>query len=152
MPPERAVVTRLISPDDWIKRQLDTLRAVGEANYRTGIAAPKRDPIAAGIEAEDRWAAMVKKAADERRRARALEAVNIDEWYGYTINIGAPRLVEGVTKREKEVRDFVVAWQPILLDHVDAIDKMPDVTDKDREDRMLANLRGLKAKKLAWLK
>jgi hypothetical protein len=58
--------------------------------------------------------------------------------------------VEGVTKREKKVDKFVRAWQPVLSDHVSTIDALPDVTDADRENRMLENLRGLKTKKGAW--
>jgi len=152
MPEVRPTVMRLKKPDDWIKRQLENLRRVGEDNYKVGIRFPKKDPIAAGIAAQDRYEEMMRKKEVLERRKIKLEATDINEWGGYADTIGAPRLVEGVTAREKEVRDFVTAWQPILLDHVDSIDKMPDVTDKDREDRMLANLRGLKAKKLAWLK
>ena len=136
--------------DEWRKRQIDTLKAVGESNFKTGIASPKKDPIAAGIEAEDRFAAEMKKAIEEKRRKKALEATNIDEWYAYTSTLGAARLVEGVTKREKEVADFVNTWQPILTDHVNKIDAMPAVTDKDMEERMLANLRGLKGLKGKW--
>jgi len=148
--PAKAAVTRILSPEDWIKKQLDVLRAVGETNYRIKIARPKRDPIEAGIAAEDRYAAQVKKAIEERRRPKALAATNIDEWYAYSQAIGAPRLVEGVIKREKEVHDFVKPWQPILLEHVKKIDEMPAVTDADMETRMLENLRGLKALKGKW--
>ena len=150
MAAERAVVTRLLPPEKWIERQIKTLTAVGETNYATGIAAPKKDTIAEGIKAEDKYAAEVKKAIEARRRAKALEATNLAEWHQYSSTIGKPRLVEGVTKREKEVRDFVVPWQPRLLDHVGKIDVMPEVTDAEREARMLTNLKGLKALKGAW--
>jgi len=152
MPEERAVVTRLKKPEDWIKRQLDNLKAVGEANFKVGIAYPKKDTIAEGIAAEDKFEAAMKKALEEERRKKALEFVTLQEWYGYSKDIGAPRLVEGVTKREKEVKDFVTGWQPILLDHVAKIDVMPEVTDREREERILANLRGLKAAKGTWRK
>jgi len=148
--PGKASVKRILSPDEWRKKQIDTLKAVGEANYKIGIASPKKDPIAAGIEAEDKWAERVKKAIEEQRRKKGLQATNIDEWYAYSAAIGAGRLVDGVTKREKEVADFVTSWQPILTDHVSKIDQMPAVTDKDMEERMLANLRGLKALHGAW--
>jgi len=152
MPEERAVVTRLKKPEDWIKRQLENLKAVGEDNFKVGIAYPKKDTIAEGIAAEAKYAAAIKKAVDEERRKKALEFVTLQEWFGYSKDIGAPRLVEGVTKREKEVKDFVVSWQPILLDHVAKIDVMPEVTDREREERILANLRGLKAAKGTWRK
>lgn len=143
-------VTRILPPDEWKKRQINNLRAVGEENYKVGINRPKKDPIQAGIEAEDRWAARIKEAIEEKRRQKALQAVSMDEWFNYAMNIGAARLVEGVVKREAKVDRFVRAWQPILLDHVSKIDAMPAVTDKDMEERMLANLRGLKALKGAW--
>ena len=68
--PGKATVKRILSPDEWRKKQLDTLRAVGEANYKIGIASPKKDPIAAGIAAEDKWADRVRKAIEENLTKR----------------------------------------------------------------------------------
>jgi len=147
---EKAVVTPLISPEDWVKIQLGNLTAVGEANYRKKIAIPRADPILRGIETETKYAEAVKKAIEEKRRKKALEATNIEEWYKYASEIGAGRLVEGVTKRENEVRKFVQPWQPILLEHITKVRELPEVTDKEREERMLQNLRGLKALKGNW--
>jgi len=143
-------VTRILPPDEWKKRQINNLRAVGEANYKVGIAKPKKDPIQAGIEADEKWKERIKKAIEEDRRKKALQTVTMDEWYNFANEIGAPRLVEGVTKREVKIDRFVRSWQPILLEHVQKIDAMPAVTDKDMEERMLTNLRGLKALKGAW--
>lgn len=148
--PPKATPKRLLDPTEWRKRQIDTLKAVGETNFKTGIATPKADPIAEGIKAEGRYAEKVKKAIEEERRKKALQTVTLDEWYTYSQVLGAPRLVEGVTKREKEVADFVTAWQPMLMEHVRKIDELPAVTDKDMEDRMLENLRGLKALHGKW--
>lgn len=142
-----ASVTRILSPTDWAKRQIDTLKSVGEGNYKVGIAHPRKDPIAAGIAAEDKYADTMKKVIDEGRRAAGLADVTMAEWYGYASNIGAGRLVDGVVKRSAKISKFVTAYQPMLVDHVSKIDVMADVTDKDREDRMLENLRGLKALK-----
>ncbi len=143
-------VTRILPPDEWKKRQLDTLRAVGQTNYSQGINRPKKDPIEAGIAAEEKWAARIREAIDEGRRKKALAATNMQEWFNYASQIGAGRLVEGVVKREAKVDKFVRAWQPILSDHVAKIDALPAVTDSDMENRMLENLRGLKALKATW--
>jgi len=147
--PSRAEVKRILPPEKWIEKQLGTLSAVGETNYRIGIAAPKKDPIDAGIKAQPKYAAMMKKDEVLARRERALKATNMDEWYAYAQHF-AGRLVPGVTGREKEVHDFVTPWQPIIETHVRKIDEMPEVTDAEREARMLANLRGLKALKGTW--
>ena len=141
------VVKRLLSPDEWKTRQIDTLKSVGEKNYRVGIAGPKADPIAAGIAAQGRYEAQMKKDEVLARRKSALEKTNMAEWSKYASEIGAARLVEGVVKREPKVSAFIRVWQPILLDHVTKIDALPNVTDKEREDRMLENLRGLRGLK-----
>ena len=143
-------VTRILPPDVWRQRQIGNLKSVGEANYKVGISRPKKDVIAEAIKAEDKWATRIKEAIDKGRRKAALASVTLGEWYTYAENIGAGRLVEGVTKREAKVDKFVKAFQPVLTEHVSKIDAMPAVTDKDMEERMLANLRGLKALHGSW--
>jgi len=147
--PTKATPTRILKPEDWINRQISTLKDVGERNFRVGIAFPKDDPIKAGIAAEPVYAAEVKKAIDEQRRAKRLEKTNIDEWYAYTQQF-AGRLVEGVTTREKEVHDFVKPWQPMLLTHVAEIDKLPKVTLRERIDKAVKNIEGLAALRGKW--
>jgi len=147
--PEARVV-RILPPDEWRKRQIGNIKAVGQANYTQGISMPKKDPIQAAIAAEDKYAARTKAAIEERRREKALKSVSTAEWYKYSSEIGAGRLVEGVTKREAKIDKFVKGWQPMLLEHVSKIDAMPAVTDADMEARMLENLRGLKALKGQW--
>jgi len=145
------VVRRLLDPETWKKRQLETLKAVGEANYSVGIAFPKHDPIKKGIEKEKKYAQAMKKVIEKELRKKGLEFTNIDEWYLYS-DAFKGRLVEGVTVREDEVDKFVTGYNPILLEHLKEVDKLPDVTDKEREEKMLQNLRGLKALKGKWRK
>jgi len=143
-------VTRLLPPDEWVKRQIDTLKDVGQRNYKQGIAMPHKDPIEAGIAAEDKYAARLKAAIDRKARAKGLAATNIGEWYNLADTLGANRLVEGVVKREFKVHRFVRGWHPLLQDHVSKLDQLKVVTDADAENKMLENLRGLKALKGAW--
>jgi hypothetical protein len=143
-------VTRLLPPDEWRKRQIGTLKDVGEKNYRQGIQLPAKDPIAAGIDAEAVYAARTKAAIEEGRRAKALRGTSMQEWYTYADTIGAPKLVDGVVKREAKVKRFIDAWIPLLEPHLASIDKLPKATDKDAEEKMLQNLRGLKALHGRW--
>jgi hypothetical protein len=144
-----ATISRLIPPTEWRKRQLDTLKAVGQRNYESGIDMPKKDPIKEGIAAEDRWATRIKEAIDKGRRKAKLAKVTMDEWNAYA-HAFAGKLVDGVVKREAKVAEFIDAWQPKLASHLSKIDAMPAVTDADMENRMLENLRGLKAMKGTW--
>ena len=143
-------VKRLLDPADWIERQIHNLESVGETNYRVGIASPKKDPIKAGIAAEDRYANEMRKVIAEKRRQKALGFVTVDEWFNYASIIGAPRLVPGVTQRRKEVEKFVNGWHPILLAHVKELDALPTATLEQRIDKMVKNVRGLVANKMKW--
>jgi len=143
-------VKRILPPDEWKKRQIGNIKQVGRQNYAQGISMPKKSPIEEAIKAQDRYEEQMRKEEVLKRRKEALETVTDDEWYAYASEIGAERLVDGVVKREKKVDRFVKSWQPMLLDHVAKIDELPDVTDADRENRMLENLRGLKGLKGKW--
>ena len=142
-------ITRLIPPDQWRERQIGNLKAVGQKNYEFGIDNPKKDPIKAAIDAEDRWAERIKEAIEKGLRKKKLQKVTAEEWntYGHAF---ADRLVPGVVKREPKVAAFIDAWHPKLLSHLSKIDAMPAVTDADMEARMIENLRGLKALKGTW--
>lgn len=139
------VISRLPSPEDWRSKQIGNIKAVGETNYRAKIGKPKKSPIAAGIAAEDKYADAMRKALEAKSRAAGLKAVTDDEWLTYAVEIGAGRLVEGVTKREPKVKKFIDAFQPLLGDHLSKIDPMANVTLADRKTKMLANVDGLVA-------
>lgn len=142
-----AQVRRIISPQDWQKRQIDTLNAVGQSNYKLGIQNPKKDPIQAGIAAEQAWRNGLKAAEDRNARVKGLEKTNIAEWAGYAENIGASKLVEGVTKRAAKVNKFLTGYVPLLTDTVTKLDSMPTATTSDRNAKVIANLEALRALK-----
>jgi len=142
-----ATVKRVISPEDWKKRQIDTLKSVGRTNYLQGIRSPRADPIARGIATEGKYAAETRKAIDEGRRKAALQKTDMATWERLAENLGADKLVDGVTKREEKVSKFITTFQPLLTSHLAHVDALAEETDGDRETRMLENLRGLKALK-----
>jgi len=148
----RATVQRVKPPKEWREKQIGNLKAVGRRNYLVGIAFPKKDPIEAGKSnaAEARYAAEMKIVLDEKRRKKALEPLDIDDWYVYARDIGADILVDAVTKREAKVARFVDSWQPMLLDHLAKIDPMSVETLEERIEKAAENIRGLAAMKMKW--
>jgi hypothetical protein len=136
---------RIPSPEDWRAKQIGNIKAVGEANYRAKIVKPKKDPIAAGVEAEAKYAEAMRRVLETKAREAGLRATSSDEWLSYTQNIGAGRLVEGVTKREPKIAKFLGKWQPLLKSHVEKLDTMANATLADRKAKMLANVDGLVA-------
>jgi len=148
----RATVQRVLPPEKWREKQLETLKSVGKKNYLTGIAFPKRDPIEAGKSdaAEARYAAEMRLVIDEERRKKGLAPLTIDDWYPYARDIGAGILVDAVTKREAKVAKFINAWQPMLVEHLGKIDPMSVETLEDRIEKAAENIRGLAALRAAW--
>lgn len=142
-----ASVSRVLSPSEWSKRQIDTLKSVGRTNYVAGIKSPKGDPIIRGIATEGKYAEETKKAIDQGRRKAALAKTDMATWYLYASTLGAEKLVDGVVKREAKVNKFISDFQPLLTSHLSKIDALPETTDGERETRVLENLRGLKALK-----
>jgi hypothetical protein len=138
-------ITRIPSPEDWRAKQIGNIKAVGETNYRAKIVKPKKDPIAAGIDAEPKYANEMRRVIETKAREAGLRATNADEWLSYATEIGAPRLVDGVVKREPKVAKFLGKWQPLLKSHVDKLDTMANATLADRKSKMLANVDGLVA-------
>ncbi len=143
-------ITRLISPTDWSNKQINGIKAVGQQNYLAGIQRPKKDPIAAGIAAEDKWANMVNQAIQNKTRAKKLANVTAQEWESYAETIGANRLVDGVVRRQAKVTAFTTAFQPQLQNLLGTIDAMPTATQSDRNQKMIATIDGLRALRGQW--
>jgi hypothetical protein len=146
-PPNPATVTRLIPASEWLAKQIGNLQAVGETNYRSGITRPKKDPIAAGIAAQPAYEAAMRDPATLKRREAGLRRTNMEEWVSMSERIGAARLVQGVVERQYKVERFLQGYVPKLLAHLARIDALPNVTDADRERRMVVNLQGLRGLK-----
>lgn len=143
-PPNPPTVQRLPTATQWRDKQIGNLQAVGQTNYAAGITRPKKDPIAAGVAAQAKYEAEMRKPEVLKRRETELKKTSMDEWASMAERIGAGRLVEGVTQRVYKVERFLTGYVPKLESHLRTVDALPDVTDADRERRMLENLRGLK--------
>ena len=146
-PANPPTVTRIIPADEWVEKQLRNLQAVGEQNYREGITRPKKDPIAAGIAAQGAYENAMRDPEVLKRRVAGLQRTNMEEWASMAERVGASRLVAGVVERRFKVERAVASLHGHLAQHLQRIDAMPNVTDADRERRMVENLRGLKSMK-----
>lgn len=140
-------VQRLKPPTEIVQKMLGNMQAVGQQNYLRGVQTPKKDPIQAAIAAQAAYEAKMRDPAVLRRREQGLRKTDSQTWFQMTSQLGANRIVEGVVARQQKIEQFWQAWGPLLSQHLQRIDALPNVTDADRERRMLENLRGLKSLK-----
>lgn len=143
-------ITRLISPTDWMNRQMNGLKANGQTNYVQGIQHPHKSPIQAGIAAEDKWANQVQAAIQNKTRSKHLANVTDQEWETYAETIGAPRLVDGVVRRQAKVQSFITNFSPLLLNLLSTVDAMPTGTASERNQKSIAMADGLRALRGQW--
>jgi len=137
-------VTPLKDMGSIVTKQMDTFAAVGATNYLAGVQAPKVDPIEAGITAQPAYESAMRDATVLRRRVDGLRKTNIQEWVQAAETKGVARIAEGVAAARPKIERFWSAYHPLLLQHVNRIRAMPAVTPADRQNRMIANLQGLR--------
>jgi len=133
----------------WNKKQIDRA-AVAEDEYKAGIADPDRNPIDAALAAAEKRTARVKESLEKKTWEAAMKKLTIEDWRKPALAKGPARFIEGVKFAEPKIRDFVAKWRPILEEIQAAVRAMPEVTDADREKRMIENLRRLKKAKGTW--
>jgi hypothetical protein len=143
-PPNPVSVQRLPTPQAWVEKQIQNLSAVGETNYRVGITTPKKSPIGAAIAAQGSYENAMRNPEVLKRREAGLRRTNDDEWAAMAEK-GASRLVQGVVDRRFKVERAVTTLQAKMASHLQRIDSLPNVTDADRERRMVENLKGMRA-------
>jgi len=130
----------------WVSKQI-ARAAVATEDFKAGVEAPDRDPIKAALDASAKRAAKVRESLEKKTWEAAMRKVSVDEWKKATLEKGADRFARGIEFAEPKIRKFVAAFQPKLQEIQNAVRALPDVTDADREKRMLENLRRLKALK-----
>jgi len=144
--PGPPAIARTLDENTWVKRQLDTMAAVGETNYREGIKRPKKSPKLAALKGHAKYKAKMRDEAVLQRQHDNRAKVPDEEWLAMC-EFGASKLASGTAAREHKIRNFVGKWIPILSSHLAKIDAMEDATDAQREAKVIANIRGLKALK-----
>jgi len=133
----------------WVRKQIERA-AVAGPEYEEGVKDPERNPIEAALAANEKRIAKLRESIEKKTWEAKMAKLTIEDWRKPTLEKGVRRFPEGIRVAEPKIRDFVSKWRPILEGIQAAVRAMPDVTDADREARMLENLRRLKEAKGTW--
>lgn len=134
---------------DWLNKQMARVR-VSTEDYKKGVQNPARDPIAAALAANAKRIEGIRKSIEDQTWENTMKTLSVEDWKKPALELGAARFVPGVEAKKDKIAKFIGAWGPILQNVQNGVRGMAEVTDADRENRMLANLRGMKAKKGDW--
>lgn len=119
-------------------------------DYVAGVQRPRRNPIEAALQAGEKWRAKMQDPRTYEAWKKALASISFDEWVKLAVELGSSRYVDGVRTKNYKYERFASKWFPILERLVAEVRRLPDVTDADRERRMIEMVRKLKAAKGAW--
>jgi len=134
---------RVPETDDWVNKQISRTEAATE-EWKKNVMRPKRNPLEAAKAAKGKWENAMRRAIEERRFEAGLDAVDEETMYAVIAETPSTALAEGVRRRAPKIRQKVDRLRGYLTAHLQAIDRMPVDTDQQREQKMLANLRGMK--------
>lgn len=113
-------------------------------DYAQGVATTDKDPTQLAIQAIPRMRAGILEAIDSGKVANGLRRVGKSGWQAAVAGKGVTNFSNGVAAaRDKVAQSFapLLAFEANLQN---TIAGMPNVTDVDRENRMLAWTRGMR--------
>ena len=132
----------VISPEEWATKQVKNAGASAQ-EWLKNVKRPRRDPLKAAIAAAPKRAEKVREALESGKWVKAMAKVDEDIMYAVIDKVGAEGYRRGVEARQAKVLARAKELQPMVTVLKKEIEAMPDVTDADREARLLAARRGM---------
>jgi len=132
----------VISPEEWADKQVRRAAAAA-SDWEKNVQRPRRDPIKAAIAAGPKRKQKVLESLEQEKWEKAMAKVNEDDMFAVIRKRGASAFRSGVEDRSGKVATRTKELQPMVAALKQEIDGMKDVTDADREARLLAARKGM---------
>jgi hypothetical protein len=138
------LVGRLVTTDaNAVLSKWKSRTSAAQSDYVSGIETTTKDPVSAAIANQARLKTNFNQAVDTGKWANNLRAVGKAGWVRLSV-AKANNFSNGVNNADEA---FLAGFGPLLQFEnslQQQIDSMPNVTDTDRENRMLAWVRGMR--------
>jgi hypothetical protein len=142
--PETGVTLRNPGPDATkMAEKYGRKVAAAAQDYVTGVQNPKADFKQAAIAAKGKWANRVQEAVQQDRFGRAMNQVDSAEAIAMAVSDGGAAYTAGASKRLPKVQRVYSRLAPMLGAVSTAIRQMPQDTDAQRAQRLLAARQGM---------
>ncbi len=130
-------------PNKWHKKLMDRSAQAGQ-DWVDGVSNPSRDPVQAAIKAAPKWEAKMQEAIASKKWQKKMAKVNPQDIISAAQRAGASAYTTGIQNKSEKILRAIQDLQPRISQAQAKIQAMPDVTDADREARMVANMRAMK--------
>jgi hypothetical protein len=135
---------RVPSASDWSDKMVSRAANAGP-DWVKGALAPRKDPIAAALAANQKRIANFNKSVADKTYEGALAKVDPAQTAATISAVGAQGYANGIQARKGKIAAAIAKLQPLVADHVAKMDALPMVTDADAKAKMSANYDGMKA-------
>lgn len=132
----------VIDAEEWAEKQVKRAAAAA-SDWEKNVLRPRRDPLKAAIAAAPKRKQKLLESLEQGKWEKAMARVDEDLMYATIRKRGASAFRAGIEDRKAKVVARVKELQPLVAALKKEIDAMPDVSDSDREARLLAARRGM---------
>lgn len=129
-------------PARMTERLLRKVSGAGQ-DYVTGMQNPRRDPKAAALRAEGKWANKVQEAITRKSYGAGIRNYDQAEAVSIATGDGGSAYTAGVAKRAAKIARVHQRLAPLLGGVSQAIQAMPQDSDGQREARLIAARRAM---------
>lgn len=131
-----------------LKKYLARTSAAGQ-DWADGIANTTKDIAANAVKAAPKYKANMMASLQNDTWAKRMSRVTTADIKAAVVAAGAGAYTGGISRRSSKIEKAFARVMPLIKANADKIQAMADITPADREARMLANLRGMRAIKTA---
>jgi hypothetical protein len=134
---------RLKDPQKIAKKWSQNLQAATE-QMLDGVNSLTVSPTQQAAAKKDVMKARLLAAIDNGKWEKNLRAVSLDQFQQAYRTKAIPRIQQGAVEGESKEADFLTQFLPFAAQVSAEIDQMPNTSDQDRKNRMLANFDKMK--------
>jgi hypothetical protein len=114
-------------------------------DWVTGTQNPRKDPVAAAIAANQKRIANFNKSVTAKTWEGAIQRVDPAQTAATVAAVGAQGYAQGIQARKGKITAAIGRLQPLVAAHVAKMDQIQVNSDADAENKMIQNVRGMKA-------
>jgi hypothetical protein len=118
--------------------------AAGET-WKAGVLSPRKSPKAQAIASNARYKGQMQAAIAADSYLHGVQNIDEDAMAATVNALGAGVYTQGIAARLPKIQASLEKMQPMKAALKATIDAMANVTDADREARMLSNKRGMQS-------
>lgn len=142
--PSKGDGDRMIPNSQEAQRRWEEGLRKSKDSIRAGIQSVTVSPMEQAAAKADQYMEGVRRAVDTGKYQAGLRAVPLETWKQAALTTGLDRLDSGIRKGAPKMGAFLAEFLPYVASVQQQIKAMPNGTEAERDERMLANARQLR--------